>query len=292
MTPTEAIPLLLVVLLMVSAGGGDVEEMTVTFEGTHSVETLEDVHVVAGGTTTVPANAFVSGDLYVIGGTARIAGELDGDVTVFAGNASVLDGGAVTGTLQTISGDSSVADGATVGDVSSFDPPTPGHSPARRIGAFLVQFLLLAGAGRWLVRRHPRLLDNVGHAITDHALVSGVTGALGGVALLVLFVYMAFTLLLIPVSIAGLVGELLVVLYGQVAFGHLLGTRLPIDRPDRATVAGIAVFLLGIEVLALVPYVGATVQLGLFVVGFGAVLNTYFGLQRFEPATIPGEPNP
>ncbi|WP_123537584.1 bactofilin family protein [Halosimplex salinum] len=287
MTPTEAIPLLIVVLLVVSAGGGDVDEMTVTFEGANTVETLDDVHVVAGGTSTVPANGSVSGDLYVIGGTARIAGELDGDVTVFAGNASILGDGVVTGTLQTISGDSSVADGATVGAVSSFDPPTPTASPARRIGAFLLQFLLLAVVGGWLARRRPALFDNLGHAITEHALVSGVVGALGSLALLVLFVYMAFTLLLIPLSVAGLVGELLIVLYGQIAFGHLVGTRLPIDRPDAATVAGIGVFLLGIELLGLVPYLGAIVQFGLFVVGFGAVLNTYFGLQRFEPVSIP-----
>jgi hypothetical protein len=38
----------------------------------------------------------------------------------------------------------------------------------------------------------------------------------------------------------------------------------------------------------LVPYLGGITQLTVAAVGFGAVLNTYFGLQRFEPITIPG----
>ncbi|WP_415383462.1 polymer-forming cytoskeletal protein [Halosimplex sp. TS25] len=291
MSPTQSIPLLIVVLLLVSLGGGDVEQLSVTFQGDHSVETIEDVHVVAGGTTSVPATATAAGDLYVIGGTAQIEGELDGDVTVLAGNVTVADGATVTGTVQLLSGDASVADGAAVGAVSTFEPPTPTSSPVRRVGGFLAQFLVLGFVGWWLARRHPALLDTVGHAVTDHALVSGVVGALAAATLLVLFVYMAFTIVLIPVSIAGLVGEVLIVLYGQIVFGHLIGRRLPIGRTDIATVAGIGAFLLAVELLGAIPYLGAVAQFGLIAVGFGAVLNTYFGLQRFEPARIPGSEN-
>lgn len=92
MTPTEAISLLIVVLLMISIGGGDVPQRSVTFQGNTSVEMLQDVHVVAGGTTTVPADAAVSGDIYTIGGATRIEGEIDGDVTLLAGNLSVTTG--------------------------------------------------------------------------------------------------------------------------------------------------------------------------------------------------------
>lgn len=286
MSPTEAIPLLIVVLLLVSVGGGDADQMTISFQGEQSLETLDDVHVVAGGTTTVPAGATVTGDIYVIGGTTRIEGELTGDVTVLAGNLTAIDGATVTGTIQTISGESTVADGATVGQVSRFDPPTPADSPARRIGGFLLQFLLVGSAGWWLTRRRPTLLDNVGHSITAHPIVSGVVGALAAATLLVLFVYMAFTLILLPLSIIGLLGEALLVFYGHVVFGYLIGRRLPIDHVGFATVAGIGLFLLGMDVLGVVPYVGTLVQFGLIAVGFGAVLNTYFGLQRFEPVTF------
>ncbi|MFC7139945.1 polymer-forming cytoskeletal protein [Halosimplex aquaticum] len=287
MSPTEAIPLLIVVLLLVGVGGGDAEQMTVTFQGDHTLQSLQDVHVVAGGTVSVPADATVSGDLYVIGGTTRVEGQLDGDVTVLAGNLTVVEAATVTGTVQTISGESAIADGASVGQVSAVDPPAPSNSPIRRIAGFLLQFLVVGFAGWWFGRRHSTLLDNIGHSITEHALVSGVVGALAAATLLVLFVYMAFTLLLIPLSIAGLVGEVLIVLYSQVAFGRLVGRQLPIDRDEVATVAGVGLFLLALELLALVPYLGTLVQFALIVVGFGAVLNSYFGLQRFEPVTIP-----
>ncbi len=288
MSPTEAIPLLVVVLLLVSIGGGDVGEMSITFEGETEADTLADVRVVAGGTTTVPSDATVEGDVYVIGGTAVVDGAVDGDVTLLNGNLSVGDGATVTGTVQTYSGDAAVSPEATVGRVSAFEPPTPSSSPAQRVGGFLLQFLALGAFGWWLVERHPRVVENVGAAITDHALVSGVVGGLGATSLLVLFVYMAFTLILLPLAVVGLFAEFLVILYGQTVFGYLLGTRLPIERDGVATVAGIAGFLLALELLGAVPYLGGLAQLAVAVVGFGAVLNSYFGLQRFEPVTIPG----
>ncbi len=288
MSPTEAIPLLIVVLLMISIGGGDVQDMSVTFQGDNNIDSLADIHVVAGGTTTVPEGATVDGDIYVIGGTAAIEGTIDGDVTLLNGNLSVRDAATVTGTIQTYSGSASVSSDASVGAVSQFEAPTPSSSPAQRIGAFLLQFLVLGGFGWWLVTCHPLVIENVGTAITEHALVSGVVGSLGATTLLVLFVYMAFTLILLPVAIIGLFAEFLIILYGQTVFGYLIGRRLPIERDGVATLAGIAAFLLIFELLGLVPYLGGITQLLVAVVGFGAVLNTYFGLQRFEPVAIPG----
>ena len=285
MSPTEILPLLIVTVLLLSIGGADVQQMDVTFDGDRAVDDIDDVLVVGGGQSTIDAT--VSGDVYVVGGDVRIAGRLDGDVTVLAGTLTVADGATVTGTVQTLSGESTIATGATVGTVTRIDEFVPEPSPMRQLGSFLMQVLVLGLVGAWLVRRHPRLLANVGHAITDHPIVSGTIGALAGLTLLVLFVYMAFTLVLLPVSILGLLGELVIVLYGQLVLGYLLGRRLPL-RADVATVAGVAGFLLAMELLGRVPYVGALVQLGLLVIGFGAVVNTYFGVKRFEPAAIPG----
>lgn len=287
MSPTEAIPLLIVVLLMISIGGGDVQEMSVSFQGNNDVDSLADVHVVAGGTTAVPEDAAVDGDVYVIGGTADIDGTIDGNVTLLDGNLSINDSATVTGTLQIYSGSAAVSSDASVGQISRFEAPTPSSSPAQRIGGFFLQFLVLGAFGWWLVERHPLVIENVGAAITEHALVSGVVGGLGATTLLVLFVYMAFTLILLPVAIIGLFAEFLIILYGQAVFGYLIGTRLSIERDGVATLAGIAVFLLTLELVGVVPYLGGIAQLAVAVVGFGAVLNTYFGLQRFEPVTIP-----
>jgi cytoskeletal protein CcmA (bactofilin family) len=286
-SPTEALPLLIVVVLLISTSGADVDRMEVTFQGDHDIETVDDVLVIAGGTATVPANTVVEGDLYAIGGTTEIEGEVSGDVTVLAGNVSVSDGATVAGTLQQVAGDFSVEEGAMISEITSFEPPAPSDSPARQVGAFVIQFLVLGAAGWWFARRRPALLENVGHSITEHALVSGVVGSLAATALLVLFVYMAFTLVLIPVSIFGLLGQVVIVLYAQVVYGYLIGRRLSTDHPEVATVVGVGVLLLALELSGLVPYLGPAVQLVVVVVGFGAVLNTYFGLQQFKPATVP-----
>ena len=167
---------------------------------------------------------------------------------------------------------------------------TPSSSPAQRIGSFLLQFLVVGVFGWWLAERHPSIIENVGAAITEHTLVSAVIGSLAATTLLVLFVYMAFTLILLPLAIVELVAEFQVVLYGQAVFGYLIGLGLPIDSDGVATLAGIATFLLALELFGFVPYLGGIVQLAVAVVGVGAVLNTYFSLQRFDPITIPGGP--
>jgi cytoskeletal protein CcmA (bactofilin family) len=288
MSPTEAIPLLVVVLLLVSVGGGDVRDMSVTFEGDTDLDTHTDVHVAAGGTTTLQAADSTSGEVYVIGGRTVVEGTLDGNLTLLSGNVSVTDGATITGTVRAFSGRATIHDGATIGSVARFETPAPSNSVPGRIGGLVMQFLGLAAAGWWLVTRHPVLLRNVGQAITGQTLASGVVGALGSVSLLVLFVYMAFTILLIPVAVLGLLGELLVVLYGQIAFGYLIGEKSPIDRPPWATVFGIGLLVLFTEAISVLPYLGAVIQGAIAVVGFGAVLNTYFGFTPFEPVRIPG----
>jgi hypothetical protein len=286
MNPIEVIPLLLVVLLLVSTSGADVDRMEVTFEGTHEVNEMADVLIVAGGTTTIPANRSVSGQLYVIGGSTRVMGAIDGGVTLLAGNLSVTDNATVAGRVRTVGGNVSIAEGATIETVDTVDPPTPNDSLTGRLVSLLFQWVTLGLAGWWLVGTRQRLVENVGHAITEHTLVSGTVGLLAGTALLVLFVYMAFTVVLLPISLLGLVGELVVALYGQIVFGHLIGRQLPVESERGQTVLGIGCFLLVIELLGSIPYLGALCQLGLLAVGFGAVVNTSFGLQRFKPVTI------
>jgi hypothetical protein len=134
----------------------------------------------------------------------------------------------------------------------------------------------------------PGLFATVGDAVTHHPVVSGVVGSIAGTTMLVLFVYMAFTLVLLPLSIVGLVVEFLLVLYGYLVYGYLVGQRLPIERVDIATGFGVAGVLLGVDLLGRVPYLGTAMQFLLVVVGLGAVLITYLGVRRFEPPQIPG----
>lgn len=288
MSPTEIIPLLVLVLALLGASGAAPQTMNVVFDGSQDLTETADVLAVGGGNVTIPEDATVTGEVYVIGGNLTVAGGVEGSVRIFAGSVTVQDAGSITGELQTVSGDVSVAPGASVGRRTALPAAPAPASPGDRLGVLAVQILLGGALAGLLARRVPGALENVGRTMRDHTLVSAVVGGLAAVTLLVLFVYMAFTLLLLPVSLVGLLGEFLVFVYAFLCVGALVGRHLPIARPDLAAAAGVGVVLVGLEVVGFVPYLGAVVTGTLGVVGFGAVLLSYFGLRAFQPVEIPG----
>lgn len=286
--PVEILPLLVVALLLIGAQGGDVQSLDVRLDGTHSVTDVEDVLIVGGGTTTVPTDARLTGSVYVIGGDANITGTVDGDVVQLAGNLTIDETAVVTGSLRQFGGSRTVATDATIGSRERLETTlATEQSPQRAAAFFVAQLVVLSLVGSVLVRRWPVLLDNVGDSVRHHALVSGTVGLLASVTVVAVLTFMAFTLVLIPVSLVGLAVGVAVVGYSYIVFGYLVGRRLPVERPDLAVVAGIALFMLVLEGLASVPLVGALVQLIVLVVGVGAVLVTYFGLRVFEPVELP-----
>jgi hypothetical protein len=281
----ETVPLLLVALLLLSAQPG-VDTVTTVFDGSEELHDSADAVVVAGGTVTVPEGERVTTSLYVIGGTARVEGTLAGQVVQLSGNVSVGGAGAVTGRYQALGGDHTVADGAAVDLERVAEPLTRERSPAASVAAFLLQAGGLAAVSFVVGRRYPDLLSNVSHSIRHHPVVSGTVGLLATVTLLALFVFMAFTILLIPVSLLGLLGGALVYLYAHVCVGFLVGRRVWPERPGPATAAGAVLFLLATRLLNAVPVVGGTLAIAAFVVAIGAVFVTYFGLREFQPPRL------
>jgi hypothetical protein len=127
----------------------------------------------------------------------------------------------------------------------------------------------------------------VQRAIADHPLVSVTIGALVTVTFLSLFVFMAFTLVLLPVSVLGLAAGVVTLGYGVVGVGSLVGRRLPLQRSAWATAAGIALVMAAIQVLGTIPVIGSVAVGAVLLTGLGAVLVTFFGLREFTPAHIP-----
>ncbi|KAB1196363.1 MULTISPECIES: polymer-forming cytoskeletal protein [Haloferax] len=286
--PIELIPLLVVVFLLVGVQGGAVESMEIVTDGTHTVTEIPDVYVVGGGESTIPANASVSGSVYVIGGTADVQGTVDGDVTQLSGNLTLGPTAVVTGDTQYIAGSLDIDDGATLESLTTAETlAAQSSSPGRGAVFVVLQTVVLAVAAGLLVRRFEFAFDTVGRAITGHPVVSGVVGLLVTATTLALVVFMAMTIILIPVSILGVGVGALTVAYGHLVYGYLVGRRLPIDRPDVSAAVGVVVVAIALELLGVVPVVGTLVQLALVVVSLGAILVTYFGLRPFEPVSLP-----
>lgn len=283
----ELIPLLIVALLMISAGGADVETAEIVMEGDHEITEHRGALIVGDATVTIPADADVSGPIYVIGGELRVHGSVTGDVTQLSGALEVADGAVVDGQLQHIAGTESLSDGARIGERTTVEVTPAEPDPIAALVPSVLLTLILALIGGWTSRSRPTLLENVGTAAHEHPVVSLTVGALLFVTFLAVFVFMAFTLVLIPVSLLGLFIGLLSIGYGILAWGYLVGTRLMSSRVDIATSAGVVAVMVFLHVAGFVPVIGELVTIAVLLIGLGAVVVTYFGLGRFEPAMLP-----
>lgn len=283
----DLIPMLLLSMLLMTAGGTDVQTAELILGGEHETTTHREALIVGDANVTVPAGEHVSGPIHVIGGETRILGTVDGDVTQIAGTLYVDGAATINGTLQHIGGTLVVAPDATITRRASVElTPAEAHPILQYLPLAVVTLLLAAGGAR-LTRRRPGALDNAGKAITAHPLISLTIGALVSVSFLSLFVFMAFTLILLPVSLLGLAAGLLTVGYAVVVLGYLAGRTLPIRRAGLATAIGVTAVMVLFVLGGAIPVIGSVVVLGLLLAGLGAVVLTYFGLKEFTPVRLP-----
>ena len=152
----------------------------------------------------------------------------------------------------------------------------------------LLNALLLGLLAALLVRRFPHGIQRVGEAATRHGLVSAAVGLLVGVVGISLLVTMAYTILLIPVSLLGLLALGLGVVTGWIGLGVRAGSwaahrlQRPLS-PARSAFLGTLGFVLLLELLTALPVVGGLLGIVVAAIALGAVSLTRFGLQRFVP---------
>ncbi|HSJ28828.1 MAG TPA: hypothetical protein VLB67_11500 [Acidimicrobiia bacterium] len=280
------IPLLVVALLMMSADT-EVESARFLMTGTHVVESHESALIVGEATVTVPAAAEVTGPIYVVAGELIVAGTVMGDVIQLAGTVVVEPGAVIGDELRHVAGTLTVSDGASVGRRTSLAPTSGGETRSGGVLAGIALTLVLAGAGYRFGRRRSAVLDNVANAAIGHPVVAFTVGFLLALTAIALFVFMAMTLLLIPVAIVGLVAGVLTLGYGVVAVGRLVGSRLPVGHEGAATALGVVVAVTGLQLLGMIPVVGDLLVAGVLLTGLGAVVLTYYGVTAFRPEALP-----
>lgn len=283
----ELIPLLIIALLLISTGGAEVETAEFIIEGDLDITEHRGALIVGDATVTVPPDADVSGPIYVIGGELHIEGTVSGDVTQLSGSLVVDDEAAIDGRLQHIAGTEDISDDARIAERTNTEVAPAEPSPVGASLPTVLTTVILALGGAWLSQRRPTLLDNVGTTAREHTLVSLTVGGLVFVTFLSLFVFMAFTLVLIPVAILGLLIGAVIIAYGVVSLGYLIGQQMGSPRTGLATSAGTVVVMLLLEVSSVIPFVGDLLAIGFLLTGFGAVVLTYFGLRQFEPIALP-----
>ena len=281
------IPLLIAALLLVS-GDPDVETAQLMMSGDHVIEDHVGALIVGEAAVEIPTGARVPGPIYVIGGELAVSGEVAGDVIQLAGTVTVESGARIGDELRHVAGTLVVSADAEVGRRTILDlAGTAGGGTAARYlpGALLALFL--GCVGFLLTRKRRAALDNVAAAVSGHPVATLTVGVLLTLTFISVFVFMAMTLVLLPVAIVGLLVGLATLGYGVIGWGHLIGNRLPIRHESLSTVAGVVLVVIGMQLAGSIPLVGDLIVVAVLLVGLGAVVVTYYGVTRFRPVVLP-----
>jgi hypothetical protein len=287
--------------LLLAACTGGLQSAHLIFDGGYPVpqqDSGDRLLVQFDGDTHLAAGTVFTGTTFIIDGTFEIAGHYDGALTIFGGELVVAEGGQVDGLLNigggtvTLHPDAMIRANVREGD---FQIPratlTTGSVLLDDVLWFLLETVPLALLAWVLARWWGRPLARIEDALTGHTLVSAAMGLLFGIVALTLLVVMAFTIILIPVVVLGLLVFFLAVGVGLIAMGHSLMRWLTewsgwsLSAGLQAA-AGVVIVMLLLNLLQRIPVI-SIVSLLVLVTGLGAVALTRIGRRPFTPDSHP-----
>lgn len=250
--------------------------------------------VIIGGIVTIESGSALNGSVYLLGGTVRVSGRIDGTLTAFAGTATLSSTAVVAGDLVE-------AGGAVVREPGSVilgrvvEEPNPAAAAGtgadwgfgERLLLWAAGVLLMAGLGALAGLAVPRPIARVA-AAARYPLVAGALGALVLISALPLMAAMIFTLFLIPIAIVVLVILGVGVAYGLIGTGRNLGELIARRRnrawsPSVTTGIGTAIVTAVLLLVGEVPILGVIVTAATVMVALGSAFLTAFGLRSFTP---------
>lgn len=300
----ERLIFLMTILLALALTGcavdGGAYSGTLVLEGRHFYgdgDTLNGVLLIVDGEVYLERGAQMKGSIYMLGGSAEINAQVTQDVSVIGGDLVVGPEAVVGGDFQVGSGTYQLSPEATIEGRVLTGPASqvqledffPSVSPGERLVQLLPWALVLAFLAFLARRTMPLPISRVSQAEVEHPVISAAMGLLVGVVAPALLVFMAFTVILIPVTLIGLVIGALTVAYGWIGFGTEFGRwlrerfNLKLGRGGTAFL-GTLTFMILIDLITVIPYIGAFVSLLAVTIGLGAVMLTRFGLREFVPA--------
>lgn len=271
--------------------------------------------VVFGGNVTVDEGAHLNGNLVVFGGTVTSNGKVNGDVVVIGGQARLDDQAYVSGDVVTIGGQLQQAEGATIkGDVVNNVSPeiqlpngrmppsttTPSvrlpsiinwdFNPFWEFGRVLGSAIVVSFLGGLAALFFQKQLDHASEAVVKQPLMTTSIGLLT----IVVMVIAAFTIILLPVVLLGLIPLAFAWLFGVISMGQEIGDRFArAIRQDWTPVitTGVGTFVLVFIVASiqslnnLAPFMGCITWVIPVLIGFlaiGAVVITRFGTRPVQ----------
>jgi len=277
-------------------------QLTVITEGEQRLTgtTFGDL-IMLGGHTTIEPDAVLEGSAHLLSGQFDLQGNVTGDVSIFNGELSFGPDGEIEGDLNQGGGELTdfrrSAVGGKINTSSGVNiPQAPAASQARTtLGTavrWLISAILIGLAGSAVDRYLPQRVGRIGKAATDHLPAALAAGILAGIVGLTLLILMAYTIVLIPIMLIGGLLLALAVVLGWISLAIVLGRRaaqLFKSRPKLHLTAftSSALFMLCLQGLSTLPFLGGLLGLTAASIGLGAVYLTQFGQHRFIPEFDP-----
>lgn len=281
---------------------------TLIVDGKHTIaagERLPGALLLTQGSLQVEEGGLLAGPLYMLAGDLDVQGQIAGDLNQLGGEVTLGPEALVEGDLNHGGGELALAPEATVmGEVveGTGGMALPGleeveRSPLEEVLRFLLEPLLLALFGYLLARFFPGPVTRVAEAAAEQSVVAAAFGLLVLIVIPALLIMIAFTMILLPLSLLGLLVGFFVVAYGWIAIGGRLGRLVgqglirlgwrerPLSLPW-ATFAGTLLWMYLLQALEWIPIAGFVVFAVAMAVGVGAVLLTRFGWQRYVPLPV------
>lgn len=236
-------------------------------------QVVENAHAI-GGSVIIQPNARVTQSASAIGGNVVLkpGARIDGDAYAIGGKVQIAEGATIVGSKNTF--DDRYDERGMMGrhrDRDRFLPMYFFHASFRIFSAIVAAVL-----GIILLQTTPAFLPNLATTVRQYPGQSGLWGLGAIVAAIVLSLFLAITLIGIPlipllslcVSLTSLVGALGIALFiGQEVTKNQLRTSLQ----------QFAIGLLIVTALALIPFLGGIVVFMVSLFGLGTLITWKFG---------------
>lgn len=280
-------------------------EDKVIFGGTYTLargQILDGNLAVLGGTVILEEGSQVTGQVLVHGGSIEINGEVDAGLVISGGTLTLGEQALILGNVQWVGGSFEREDGARVdGTITShtlpltdadFENSFVGQLGRRILDTLWSFFLFFAFStlAVLVVVFFPNPAARVAQTLVAQPGQSIVSGLLALIVALPVILILAITILLIPVSFAGLLIIVVAGIFGWISLGLETGHRLAraFHREWAPPVAaGVGTFLLTFVTFSL-RFIFSWLCIGWMfptmvgLIGLGAVVLSQFGSKVYQ----------
>ncbi|MCJ7519229.1 MAG: polymer-forming cytoskeletal protein [Anaerolineaceae bacterium] len=258
-----------------------------------------DGNIVGLGTTLIiEKDAFVMGDVSLVGSNLDVSGQIAGDLNVLAGTSFIKDTAIIAGNINQIFQTTNIAPKALVtGEINTYSFPSAASGKA---GSKVISLLEWLRPGRVMALQAGQVFalvivsllgiylfktptSRITSAIRANAPAAWGAGLLTIITTPIVAVILIITICLSPVGLLLLIAFFISSLWGWAALSSILGMNiinwLKLDWSiESATIIGALILGVLSSLLSFIPCIGFLLNLMITATGIGGVLLSRFGI--------------